>query len=299
LQCQKDEEVHSEIDDTNGIINPLKITNTMAIKVKAVERNVSFDKTKEKWAYVLQADLYNKLSQNKVITEASLRSGITRGSINAAWDAIGEVIKAWATEGHAVAIPGLGSMRFGLRASSVADVNKVAASLITSRRVIFVPNVEIKDELARTSINITCYDRNGEVVKRVTSSDDGTVEDPEEENGSSTGSETGNGSNSGNSGSGSNSQSGTSVTLSAPSFSGDTQFEESTQVTMSGPDGAEIHYTLDGSTPTTESPVYSEPLTLTDTTTVKAIAIKDGQSSEVTSRTYTKGSNGGEEGDQN
>ncbi len=271
----------------------------MAIKVKAVERNVSFDKTKEKWAYVLQADLYNKLSQNKVITEASLRSGITRGSINAAWDAIGEVIKAWATEGHAVAIPGLGSMRFGLRASSVADVNKVAASLITSRRVIFVPNVEIKDELARTSINITCYDRNGEVVKRVTSSDDGTVEDPEEENGSSTGSETGNGSNSGNSGSGSNSQSGTSVTLSAPSFSGDTQFEESTQVTMSGPDGAEIHYTLDGSTPTTESPVYSEPLTLTDTTTVKAIAIKDGQSSEVTSRTYTKGSNGGEEGDQN
>ena len=70
-------------------------------------------------------------------------------------------------------------MRFGLRASSVADVNKVATSLITSRRVIFVPNVEIKDELAKTSINITCYDRDGKIVKRVTSSDDGTVEDPE------------------------------------------------------------------------------------------------------------------------
>ena len=164
----------------------------MAIKVKAVERNVSFDKTKEKWAYVMQAELYNKLSQSKVISEASLRSGITRGSINAAWDAIGEVIKAWATEGHAVAIPGLGSMRFGLRASSVADVNKVGTSLITSRRVIFVPNTEIKDELAKTSINITCYDRNGEVVKRVTSSDDANIEDPEaEDNGSSTGSETG------------------------------------------------------------------------------------------------------------
>ena len=153
----------------------------MAIKVKAVERNVSFDKTKEKWAYVMQPELYNKLSQSKVISEASLRSGITRGSINAAWDAIGEVIKAWATEGHAVAIPGLGSMRFGLRASSVADVNKVGTSLITTRRVIFVPNAEIKDELARTSINITCYDRNGEIVKRVTSSDEGNVEDPENE----------------------------------------------------------------------------------------------------------------------
>ena len=183
MQCQKDDEVHSKSKDTNGIINPFKKQTTMAIKVKAIERNVSFDKTKEKWAYVMQAELYNKLSQSKVINEASLRSGITRGSINAAWDAIGEVIKAWATEGHAVAIPGLGSMRFGLRASSVADVNKVGTSLITSRRVIFVPNTEIKDELAKTSINITCYDRNGEVVKRVTSTDDGTVEDNENEGG--------------------------------------------------------------------------------------------------------------------
>ncbi len=153
----------------------------MAIKVKAIERNVAFDKNSEKWAYVLQPELYSKLSQSKVISEAALRSGISKGAINAAWDAIGEVIKAWATEGHAVAIPGLGSMRFGLRSKSIADVNKVGSDLITTRRVIFVPNVEIKDELKRTSINITCYDRNGEVVKRVTSSDEGNVEDPENE----------------------------------------------------------------------------------------------------------------------
>ena len=70
-------------------------------------------------------------------------------------------------------------MRFGLRATSVTDVNLVGANLITSRRVIFTPNTDIKDELARTSVNITCYDRNGEVVKRVTSSDDGVVDDPE------------------------------------------------------------------------------------------------------------------------
>lgn len=158
----------------------------MAIKVKAIERNVAFDKNSEKWAYVLQPELYSKLSQSKVITEAALRSGISKGAINAAWDAIGEVIKAWATEGHAVAIPGLGSMRFGLRSKSIADVNKVGSDLITTRRVIFVPNVEIKDELKRTSINITCYDRNGELVKRVTSSDEGNVEDPEGEGSGST-----------------------------------------------------------------------------------------------------------------
>ena len=173
----------------------------MAIKVKAVERNVSFDKNSEKWAYVLQADLYNKLSQSKVINEAALRSGIAKGAINAAWDAIGEVIKAWATEGHSVAVPGLGTMRFGLRSKSIADVNKVGSDLITTRRVIFTPNMEIKDELKKTSINITCYDRNGEVVKRVTSTDDGEVEDPEDDNpggdtpnggGSNTGGNTGN-----------------------------------------------------------------------------------------------------------
>ena len=71
-------------------------------------------------------------------------------------------------------------MRFGLRATSASDVNTVASSLITTRRVIFTPSVDIKDELARTAISITCYDRNGEVVKRVTSSDDGNVEDEPE-----------------------------------------------------------------------------------------------------------------------
>ena len=156
----------------------------MAIKIKAVERNVSFVKGEEKWAYVLQAELYNTLPQAKVVQEAAIRSGIAKGSINAAWEAIGEVIRAWATEGHSVAIPGLGSMRFGLRSNAVADVNQVGTNLITSRRVIFTPNASIKQELAKTSVNITCYDRNGNVVKRVTSSDEGQVEptEPEPEN---------------------------------------------------------------------------------------------------------------------
>ena len=156
----------------------------MAIKIKAVERNVSFVKGEEKWAYVLQAELYNTLPQAKVVQEAAIRSGIAKGSINAAWEAIGEVIRAWATEGHSVAIPGLGSMRFGLRSNAVADVNQLGTDLITSRRVIFTPNASIKQELAKTSVNITCYDRNGNVVKRVTSSDEGQVEptEPEPEN---------------------------------------------------------------------------------------------------------------------
>jgi hypothetical protein len=62
-------------------------------------------------------------------------------------------------------------------------VNKVKAGLITSRRIIFTPSVDLKDELANTAVQITCYDRDGKEVKRVTSTDEGNVEDPENSQG--------------------------------------------------------------------------------------------------------------------
>ncbi len=156
----------------------------MALKVKAVEKKIKFSKTDEGvYRYVMQPELYIPLTTEKVIKEAALRSGVSKGVMQACWDAAGEVIKAWATEGHSVALPGLGTMRFGLRAKSVEDVNKVKTGLIKTRRIIFTPSQDLKDELADTAIQITCYDRNGDIVKRVTSADAGEVEDPEGENG--------------------------------------------------------------------------------------------------------------------
>ena len=159
----------------------------MALKVKAKEQYQNIGKYAGKYRYVMMPELYTALTQDKVIKEAALRSGVSKGVMQACWDAAGEVIKAWATEGHSVALPGLGTMRFGLRAKSVASVNDVRASLITSRRIIFTPDVDLKDELKNTAVQITCYDRDGKEVKRVTSTDDGTVEDPEQENGSGSG----------------------------------------------------------------------------------------------------------------
>ena len=177
----------------------------MALKVKAVERLLKFDKNDPgSYRYVLKPELYTSLDQKKVIREAALRSGVSQGVMKACWDAAGEVIKAWATEGHAVALPGLGSMRFGLRSKSVEKVEEVKTGLISSRRIIFTPSVDLKDELANTGIIITCYDRTGKEVKRVTSTS-GEVEDPENENGNQSqngGSTSGNsGSQSGNGGS--------------------------------------------------------------------------------------------------
>ena len=128
-----------------------------------------------------------------VIKDAALRSGISRGVMQACWDAAGEVIKAWATEGHSVALPGLGTMRFGLRSKAVEKVEDVKSGLITSRRIIFTPSVDLKEELANTAIQITCFDRTGKEVKRVTSDDEGNVEDPENANVNDNGNDNGNG----------------------------------------------------------------------------------------------------------
>ena len=153
----------------------------MALKVKAREREIKVGKYAGTYRYVMLPEIYSTLAQEKVIREAALRSGVSQGVMQACWDAAGEVIKAWATEGHSVALPGLGTMRFSLSAKSVADVNDVKSSLITTRRIVFTPATELKQELQTTNVVITCYDRDGKEVKRVTSTDEGIVEDPENE----------------------------------------------------------------------------------------------------------------------
>jgi len=151
----------------------------MALKVKAQEKLQKIGTYAGKYRYIMMPELYTSLSQDKVIKEAALRSGVSKGIMQACWDAAGEVIKAWATEGHSVALPGLGTMRFGLRAKSVEKVEEVKAGLISSRRIIFTPDIDLKEELSKTAVQITCFDRNGKEVKRVTSTDEGNVEDPE------------------------------------------------------------------------------------------------------------------------
>ena len=151
----------------------------MALKVKAKEQLQNIGKYAGKYRYVMMPELYTALTQDKVIKEAALRSGVSKGVMQACWDAAGEVIKAWATEGHSVALPGLGTMRFGLRAKSVEKVEEVKAGLISSRRIIFTPDTDLKEELSKTAVQITCFNRDGKEVKRVTSTDNGDIEDNE------------------------------------------------------------------------------------------------------------------------
>ena len=151
----------------------------MAIKVIAQRRELKIGKNPGVKKFVMRPDLYIPIQEKKVFAEASTHSGISAGVIKAAWDAAGEVIRTWATEGHSIPLPGLGTMRFGVRSKAVEKLEDVKTGLITTRRIVFTPNVEVKDELKNTSIQITCLDEDGTVLKRVTSSDSGEIEDNE------------------------------------------------------------------------------------------------------------------------
>ena len=159
-----------------------KKQTVMAIKVIAQRRELKIGKNPGVKKFVMRPDLYIPISEKKVFKEAAAHTGVSEAVLKAAWDAAGEVIRAWATEGHSVPLPGLGTMRFGVRAKAVEDLEDVKTSLISTRRIVFTPSSEMKDVLKDTSIQITCLDEDGNVLKRVTSSDSGTIEDPEDAN---------------------------------------------------------------------------------------------------------------------
>ena len=174
----------------------------MSIKVIAQRRQLKIGKNPGAKRFIMRPDLYSPIQEKKVFTEASTHSGISAGVIKAAWDAAGEVIRTWATEGHSVPLPGLGTMRFGVRSKAVENLEDVKTGLISVRRIIFTPNTEVKEELKNTSIQITCLDEDGNVLKRVTSGDSGDIEDPESGNQNQEQNQGGNTSGGGNTGGG-------------------------------------------------------------------------------------------------
>ena len=145
--------------------------------------------------------------------------------------------------------------------------------------------LELRNIIATQKVTINGKEKSVTTLKPIATA----VAEWKAANGESNGSESG-GSGSGSQNSGNSGSQAESVM--APNITGQTPFTESTQVTIQGPQGAEIRYTTDGSAPSVESTLYSEPFTLTDSATVKAIAILNGETSEVASKEFSKGSGG-------
>ncbi len=136
----------------------------MAIKIKAKQMKMSVGPKAGQNLFVMIAEKYSTLDEEKVFQEAAVHSGMPKGSIRAAWHACGDVIKLWLTEGHSIPVAGLGTMRFGVTAKAVATVEEVKTELIRSRKILFTPAVDLKQALKETEISITCYDKDGNIV---------------------------------------------------------------------------------------------------------------------------------------
>jgi predicted histone-like DNA-binding protein len=215
------------------------------------------------------------------------QASVKKSDIIAVLQELGEAMKHFFELGQKIHLNGIGIFKVGFSAIGVLKKEDCSAATITTRRVLFQPETErvvvgqekkpdgsIKQKyvIAKTLVK--------DVVFEETHDNSMNVE-PEED--SSTGSETGG-----------NGSSSSSESVTAPEISGTTPFTESTQVTIQGPQGAEVRYTTDGSEPSAESTLYSEAITLNATTTIKAIAILDGETSAVASKTFTKsGESGG------
>ena len=216
-------------------------------------------------------------------------------------------MKELLTQGIPVKLDGLGTFRPTITnvkggAESVEDaLNKGADNLIEGVHISFIPEGVKGEKLTGKAFKQECVFNFAYVVTCKKKEIDGKKLTYQEkipisswaianhEGGESGSTDSGN---NGSQNSGSEQNQNESETVQAPEISGSTPFTESTQVTIQGPQGAEVRYTTDGSTPSASSTLYSEPFTLTDSATVKAIAILDGNSSEVASKAFNKSSGG-------
>ena len=240
------------------------------------------------------------------------QASVKKSDIKAVLQELGEAFKHFFELGQKIKLDGIGIFKVGFSSIGVMKLEDCGAQTITTRRVLFQPETtrvvvgqQKMDDGSVKQKYVNAITMLKDVVFEETHDNAMNVE-PESSNGDSTnagGSGNSNGSQSGTSGEQGGSQSGNQgnnepTTVTAPEISGTTPFEESTTVTIQGPQGASLYYTIDGSTPTAESTAYSEPIVLTDTATIRAIAILNDVSSTVSSKTFTKGTpDGGDSGD--
>ena len=240
------------------------------------------------------------------------QASVKKSDIKAVLQELGEAMKHFFELGQKIKLDGIGIMKVGFSSIGVAKKEDCTASTISTRRVLFQPEtvrvvvgqekkadgtIKLKYVNAITLLKDVVFEETHDNSMNVEPEENGTTDSGNNgstdsgNNGSqNSGSQSGSGSqNSGSEQSGSGSQQEQQNTLAKPTIYGANPFTESTEVTMSGPEDAEIYYTTDGSTPTAESTLYEGGFTLSDTTTVKAIAIKNGESSAVSTRLFSKG----------
>ena len=239
------------------------------------------------------------------------QASVKKSDIKAVLQELGEAMKHFFELGQKIKLDGIGIMKVGFSSIGVNKVEDCTSATITTRRVLFQPETERvvvgQEKKADGTVKqkyVNAITLLKDVVFEETHDNSMNVESEEspaggsgnsDNSGSGNSENSGNGENTENSGSGSGSNTnGTNGTnsVAAPTISGVSPFEETSQVSISGPDGATIYYSENGDDPDANDTLYTQPFTIDETTTVKAIAIKDGVSSQVTTKVFTKGTGG-------
>ena len=236
------------------------------------------------------------------------QASVKKSDIKAVLQELGEAMKHFFELGQKIKLDGIGIMKVGFSSIGVNKVEDCTSATITTRRVLFQPETERvvvgqekKSDGTVKQKYVNAITLLKDVVFEETHDNSMNVESEESPAGGSGNSEN-SGSGSGpaesaenaENGSGSQGGSGSSNTnsVAAPTISGVNPFEETSQVSISGPDGATIYYSENGDDPDANDTLYTQPFTIDETTTIKAIAIKDGVSSQVTTKVFTKGTGG-------
>ena len=264
------------------------------IQIKKIARKVTIGKVGEERQKVEKT--YGKIIYRGTLRLTDMAEHIVKhGSVYTEDVVIGVItklktcIQEMLIDGYKVKLDGIGTLYPVLTSEGVDDAKDFSAQEnITRVGVAF-----LADQSKKSIFKASAMRHDTTLSTRLYN--ELTEDDEDESNGSDnpSGGNNSGGNNSGNNGGGSSAGS---DTVAAPTISGTTPFAETTQVSISGPDDARVYYTTDGSTPTSASTLYTQPFTLSDTTTVKAIAIKDSISSSVSTKLFTKSSGSGNEG---
>ena len=287
--------------------------NMGQIQIKKVGRKVVTGKVGENRTKVQKT--YGKIIYNGTLGLTEMAAHIAKhGSVFTEDVVIGVItklkncIQEMLADGYKVKLDGIGTFYPVVTSEGVADADGYS----TQANIVRVGVKFLADQSKRSLYKASAMKNDTSLTLKLynelTAEDeegDGEGGDPSNGGSGQGGSSQNNGSSSSsgseNQGGSQNSgNSGSSSSVAAPTISGTTPFDDSTQVTISGPAGSTIKYTTNGVAPTaTYGNDYEEPITLNASATVKAVAIIDGVASEVATKQFTKNGSqggGGEEG---
>lgn len=98
-------------------------------------------------AYVTRSVTLPRIDKDELLNRAAANSGIRRGVVYSAADAILNEFENFLLNGHSVELPLIGSFRFGVNAHASEEEIDAGASKVYRRKMLFVPNVALKRKL--------------------------------------------------------------------------------------------------------------------------------------------------------